>query len=365
MNEVSQEIVEKLVSDASMSKSKEINRGSSASAPTPTSTPRGATSSSPTPSSRVAPPKEGDSVDFEQLDSIKEAIKQVKSDSDVENWCLIGYVEDGSMKKIELTGKGSGSLDELKSHLKDDNVYYGLLRTEDKIDESVTIKFVFIHFIGNGLKPLHRAKISTHKGAVTKLFTPYHIDFTISEADEITTELVHKRVSETSGSGSKVLTKDGTTTMSQKAAASTSTGVSAAARNRNSITTTSSLAIVNEDAVKQAISSVRKDGSDVNYALVGYVENSRDKIGLIASGADLEDLKSHLKDDSAFYGLYRVFETIDKSNTIKFVLISFLGDRTNPLLKAKTATHSGKVKDLLGQHHVSLFATSLDEVEQI
>lgn len=237
------------------------------------------------------------------------------------------------------------------------------MRTEDKIDESVTIKFVFIHFIGNGLKPLHRAKISTHKGAVTKLFTPYHVDFTISEVDEISMELVHKRVSETSGSGSKVLNKDGSTGSQQKTVASTST-VSNTARNRNSVTTTSSLAIVNEDEVKQAITNVRKDGSDINYALVGYVENSRDKIGLIASGADLEDLKSHLKEDSAFYGLYRVYETIDKSNTTKFVLISYLGDRTNPLLKAKTATHSGKVKDLLGQHHVSLFATSLDEITQ-
>ena len=48
----------------------------------------------------------------------------------------------------------------------------GLVRVEDKVDQSDTIKFVHVCFLGERVSALRRAKCSTKKGSVTALFEP-------------------------------------------------------------------------------------------------------------------------------------------------------------------------------------------------
>lgn len=54
--------------------------------------------------------------------------------------------------------------------LSDNIVAYGLLRKTDKIDESLTIKFVFINWVGENIDRMHRARLGTYQGAVRELF---------------------------------------------------------------------------------------------------------------------------------------------------------------------------------------------------
>lgn len=40
----------------------------------------------------------------------------------------------------------------------------------DIVDDIPTVKFVYIQWVGNDVKPLSKAKISTHKGALEEMF---------------------------------------------------------------------------------------------------------------------------------------------------------------------------------------------------
>jgi len=104
-------------------------------------------------------------VDFQDLDGIKQAIADVRYDGSDTDWVLITY--DGPRSNtLKLEGYGSGGLHELKSHLQETVVMYGLLRTIEKVDDSVTIKFCHIDWRGERIHTMQRAKLATHSGAI-------------------------------------------------------------------------------------------------------------------------------------------------------------------------------------------------------
>jgi hypothetical protein len=80
---------------------------------------------------------------LENEQAIRDGIKSVRLDDNVVDWCLITYNAPKS-KTLKFHASGSGGLDEMKQHLKDDVVMYGLIRKTEKIDDTVAIKFCFV-----------------------------------------------------------------------------------------------------------------------------------------------------------------------------------------------------------------------------
>jgi len=130
---------------------------------------------------------------FLNEDAIRNALKDVRNDNSATNWMLIRYTKDG---RLELLGTGSGDISEVTAKFTDDNVYYGLIRAQQKIDASVTIKFIYLHFIGENLAPRLRGIISTHKGAVDELFSPSHTKIFGSSLDLFTPTSVLEKLKE-------------------------------------------------------------------------------------------------------------------------------------------------------------------------
>jgi hypothetical protein len=143
-------------------------------------------------------------VNFEDENAIRAAIKAVRADSDPTNWCLITYTAEKS-KTLKLLATGTGNLDDLKSHLNDKMIAYGLYRTLDQVDESVTVKFVWIDWRGANIHRMQKAALGTHSGAVKELFQPYHVDIQASSDDEITDALIHEKLSNAAGTAVHVL----------------------------------------------------------------------------------------------------------------------------------------------------------------
>jgi len=75
------------------------------------------------------------------------AIAEVRDDVTPTTWVVVGYGDDGDIKKpLSVIAKGTGDVDALKPHFDDSQAMYALYRTSDMYDDIRTVKFVYIYW---------------------------------------------------------------------------------------------------------------------------------------------------------------------------------------------------------------------------
>ena len=122
------------------------------------------------------------------------------------NRVLFGY-EGGrgtNSNVLVLDGVGEGGIDALVQNLYSDSVNYGIVRVNDIVDNHVTVKFVLIQWVGEGVKIMRKARIPTHKGAFLTFIGQYHTDIVASTHDELTYESIMKKVQDASGTANHI-----------------------------------------------------------------------------------------------------------------------------------------------------------------
>lgn len=92
-------------------------------------------------------------------------------------------------------------------NINEDNCFYNLVRVNERIDESDTVKFVYIKYLGTKVKPMQKGRISTHTGDCQKKFAPYHVSFETSTLSEVNEKNVVRMVGQASLSKSNVVEK--------------------------------------------------------------------------------------------------------------------------------------------------------------
>jgi len=75
------------------------------------------------------------------------AIAEVRDDVTPTNWVVVGYGNDGDIKKpLSVVAKGTGDIESLKHHFDDSQAMYALYRTSDTYDDIRTVKFVYLYW---------------------------------------------------------------------------------------------------------------------------------------------------------------------------------------------------------------------------
>jgi len=263
------------------------------------------------------------------------------------------------------------------------------VRVTDQIDNSVTVKFVFIVWCGEKVPFVKKAQITTHKGSISTIVGQYHNDVYASNPSELSEELIISKVRAASGTASFV--KDApahsSNAPSQAAASAPSAGYNPTSQAGNqyrgashsttpksvnasktpgvgSAATTAVVVFENEDEIRSGLKQVRANNDDHDWVLLSYEGNSN-KIKLIGKGAQgLDEMLALLKDDMIAYGLYRTTDTIDNTVAVKFVLIIWVGERVPIIRKAKITTHKGDVTAFFGQYHVDINCSNLNEINE-
>lgn len=111
--------------------------------------------------------------------------------------------------------------------------------------------------------------------------------------------------------------------------------------------------------VAAAIARVRSDADPTEWCVLGYDNAKQPAMLVMEEGAgDLTALQSHLEAKSVLYALVRVTQQIDASATIKFVLISWVGDEVAPMRKARLSTLRGSATSALGPFHAEMLNPS-------
>ncbi|XP_046560819.1 uncharacterized protein LOC124269828 [Haliotis rubra] len=147
-------------------------------------------------------PKEGSAVQVS--DSVYEDIAEVRNDELPVRWIVAQYRDCNPKGPIDSYQKGEGGLDELKACLEPENAMYALYRVSDVVDDIVTVKFVFITWVGTKVKPMAKAKISTQKGTVQQVFGQTHVALFATDLSDITEKVIMDKVTSASGTRSHV-----------------------------------------------------------------------------------------------------------------------------------------------------------------
>jgi len=294
-------------------------------------------------------------VEFVDEAAGKDALKSVRNDKSEIDWCLFTY-EDAKSSKVALKGTGSGGIEELKTHLGNDVIGYGLVRKTDKIDDSVTVKFVYIFWLGDDAPRMQKARVSTHQGAVRNFIGQFHVDITTSDISELSDEALQAKVMDNSGSASKVIDKN---TGAREVRSGTGSGSGSKIASKNT-----GLTFTDEANLKEKLREIRVatgEGSN-DWFLIGYEGESENLVLLGTGSGGASELVSLLSDDMAAYGLVRRVEQIDDTKATKFAFIKFQGDHMPRMLKARIGTHAGKVQEFFQPYHVSIDATQKSEI---
>jgi len=119
------------------------------------------------------------------------------------------------------------------------------------------------------------------------------------------------------------------------------------------------------DDIKSAIAEVRDDRKSTNWALLSYQGENSNNVVLLGKGeGGVNELIDQLQDDNVGYGIVRLVERRDDSDTIKFVFVRWTGENIHRMLRARLGTHSGAIKDIISPYHVDVEATTKDEINE-
>lgn len=193
---------------------------------------------------------------------------------------------------------------------------------------------------------LLQALLSTHKGQVADLLKPAHISLQIAKTSEVSEDLIMDAIATASG------TKVHETKKAAFSAPAVDISRSAAAKEADylpsSAKSSRSLALKDEDEVKQAFKDVRADSCETDWALLGFTEGDKfDTLELKAKGeGGVAALRAALDPARPNYGLFRTREQIDKTSAVRFSFLRVVPTSLPPSKKAQIGTLNGAIETL-------------------
>jgi hypothetical protein len=291
-------------------------------------------------------------------DKARDALAQVRSDTSETDWAAITFAgkTGPQSQKLKFLGSGTGGTTQLKEHLEDDAITFALVRVTDKIDNSVTVKFIWVNWLGNNVPRMMKARLSTQLGGVENFIGQHHISHSCSAQNEISHSMIMEKVMGTSGSGSKVIDSTGQAQFRNQAV---SAGATQGAGGRSARKADDDANFSDDCAV--LLANVRS--GDATWCAVTYENSGSPRLVPCGSGTGLVgELQQKLDDDKVVYGLVRKIEQIDDSQVVKFCYVKWIGPNIPHMQRAKIGTHAGTVRAFFHPHHVTLDSPDKPEV---
>ncbi|CAN0502433.1 unnamed protein product, partial [Ectocarpus sp. 12 AP-2014] len=103
-------------------------------------------------------------VEFEEPEAFARAVKDVRSDMSIADWCLLGYKNETVLRMV---GTGKGGLQCLLDAAEPYGVNYGLLQVSEKFDGVFHEAYCFISWIPENIPAFVKARVSTHQASTS------------------------------------------------------------------------------------------------------------------------------------------------------------------------------------------------------
>ncbi|GAA5829542.1 hypothetical protein JCM3766R1_001217 [Sporobolomyces carnicolor] len=130
---------------------------------------------------------------------IRDAYEDVRNDKTETNWLLLDYAS-AKEDRLVLTATGNGGLTEFKQNLKEENASFGYVRVKYANDtESTREKFIFVVWIGSGVKVMRKAKLSVHSADVKKVLSQFSIEVPANSIEDLNEDPIVVRLRKAGG----------------------------------------------------------------------------------------------------------------------------------------------------------------------
>ncbi|EGC34157.1 hypothetical protein DICPUDRAFT_48521 [Dictyostelium purpureum] len=131
---------------------------------------------------------------------LREAQAALFNINSTSGWLLLNYVGPST---VHFCAGGEGGVDDIKDHLEDDQIQYGLIRIgniQEKGTLKTTVRDIFFCWIGPGVGIIEKGKKIANLGDAQALLQPFHADITILSKSKFDKETVLDRSHPLSGS---------------------------------------------------------------------------------------------------------------------------------------------------------------------
>ncbi|ELP84551.1 coactosin, putative [Entamoeba invadens IP1] len=144
---------------------------------------------------------EANIVNEEEFQNI---MKEIRANKPEKNWVCLTY-EAPKSKNLVVAGSGDKGVDEMKGIFQENQIYFGFVRETDQIDDSVTIKFAFINYIGDKSPRLQKAGVGMHRSSIQDKFGQFHVSHMCSDVNDVSDKIIIEKIRNASGSAVHVL----------------------------------------------------------------------------------------------------------------------------------------------------------------
>ncbi|ESN93342.1 hypothetical protein HELRODRAFT_194138 [Helobdella robusta] len=298
---------------------------------------------------------------------LRSALADVRSDQGEiyrKSWVIVGHV-DQNPQSIDVSATSEitdSSLGTFCSYLKNDEVMYCLLRMTTTFDMSNTVKFVYIHWIGEHVPFAKKGRYGVVSGSVEEYFTPYHLLIETGSLDDLTEENIIKKLEESSGTRNKVI--EGSTAGRQERGF-TAHSLKPQARTEPRSVAPAGINVEVSPEFIEAINDVRRDDTQTAWVLTGFQNGDIKKpLEVLATGvSDLNEMKGYLQDDQVQFALFRTSDVYDSIQTVKFVYIYWIGEKVKPMTKGKLSAYAGPIEKLFSPAHVTMMFSHKNDIQ--
>jgi hypothetical protein len=276
------------------------------------------------------------SLDLADPGEFREALERIRNENDPTDWVLLSYRD----KKIVVASFGEGGLKAFSSHLKDDEVHFGVLSflIEGDGDEYKTAKNILITWLGPDLPGgLMKARAAAHRKQLRDFIqetVTVACEMQASTLDELNEDMVGQAISRTRGG--LYATARSVGAVKQQASNKGGSALGGAS---------SRLQMADQVASDEALKYVA--GNKNAWAIFAYSKAKKDELEHVKTGqGGLEALVEEWPpSDRVYYCYSSISFTPDAGvEQTKYVLITLVGDEVTPIARART---SGQRKEFI------------------
>ncbi|XP_072013913.1 coactosin-like protein [Amphiura filiformis] len=118
--------------------------------------------------------------------------------------------------------------------------------------------------------------------------------------------------------------------------------------------------IINKEEMRAAYDEVRKDDSDITWAV--FIYNDDNKITTGETGIEYDEMLNQFADDARVFAYVRLITGDEMSKRAKFAFITWIGTSVSAMKRAKVSTDKAFVKQVMPEYGKEFLADDKSDV---